>query len=625
MDLFQRGTFYAKFILYFILFGVIIAVATSTINYKLSYKNIEKQVKTDAQLVARTKQMQIENFMEDIRRKLRAVENNPLFQSYLDDPANKKAAQNLLYAMLAGNKNFFQVRYLDASGKEQIRAERLRFGRGMQLVKEQNLQNKSNRYYFQETKLLSSQLYYTSNLDLNVENGKIEKPIRPTLRIAKPIYSDERFRGIVIINVSMRHLLNLLAQSSIFNVYIVDKEGYFLLHPDKDAAWGRYLEGDTLLESLAGRKSAKLLDSQEYFSTTFSAVTLEHLFQNREGLQLILQTKQNYLQRMEQDNYKLALIIAALIVAISIPLGFLLAIRPAKTQQRLDELNKLNKRSLDIIDRYVLTSTTDPKGYIVDISSAYCRLSGYDRSELTGRKHSFFKSDKFSSEEYAQLWKTIGSGNVWRGEMQNRAKNGEYFWIDLTILPLRNAQDRIEGYTGIATDITDKKLIEKLSQEDKLTKTYNRTKLDLTLEREYEKYQSADKPLSVILVDIDHFKAVNDTYGHLVGDSVLVEVSTVLKDNVDRDDLVGRWGGEEFLIICKAAELSHAAQIARRLQERIAAKDFSSVGKVTASFGVAQLHPEDTADTLIKKADDALYRAKEAGRNRVETEDQSAR
>ena len=126
--------------------------------------------------------------------------------------------------------------------------------------------------------------------------------------------------------------------------------------------------------------------------------------------------------------------------------------------------------------------------------------------------------------------------------------------------------------------------------------------------------------LSVILMDLDHFKLVNDTYGHQVGDQVLVAVANLLRQGSREIDVVGRWGGEEFLLICRDTDLTGATILAEKLCRLISDHTFTTVGKKTGSFGVACLRSTEDTDTLIARADSALYRAKHSGRNRVAVE-----
>lgn len=166
------------------------------------------------------------------------------------------------------------------------------------------------------------------------------------------------------------------------------------------------------------------------------------------------------------------------------------------------------------------------------------------------------------------------------------------------------------------------KRLEALSITDYLTGLYNHRYAHERLEAELNRARRQGVPLSVVMLDLDRFKGINDTYGHLAGDQVLREVGRILRDACRNYDVGARYGGEEFLIILPGTKLDDAVMIARRIRERIEACDFQAGGKtlrVTASFGVAELARDDTRakDELVSHADRALYRAKSAGRNRV--------
>jgi diguanylate cyclase (GGDEF)-like protein len=156
------------------------------------------------------------------------------------------------------------------------------------------------------------------------------------------------------------------------------------------------------------------------------------------------------------------------------------------------------------------------------------------------------------------------------------------------------------------------------SWTDSLTKVFNRSKFDDIIEREIERAKRYDQLLSLIVFDVDHFKAVNDAHGHLFGDSVLQAIAGLARDNIRGVDYLARWGGEEFMIILPETGLERAEALADRIKEEIEHHDFEIDEKVTVSFGVAQFKKYDSKETFIKKADDALYRAKANGRNRVE-------
>ncbi len=164
------------------------------------------------------------------------------------------------------------------------------------------------------------------------------------------------------------------------------------------------------------------------------------------------------------------------------------------------------------------------------------------------------------------------------------------------------------------------RLLEVLSITDKLTGLYNRRKLDELLEEDLVRARRHKVDVSIILMDIDYFKRVNDTYGHAAGDDVLVRLAELLRDQTRETDALGRLGGEEFVVVCRHCDGPACLRVAMKLRDAIAAHDFPGVGQVTASLGVASSRAGDTATSLLGRADAALYRAKSAGRNRAELE-----
>lgn len=159
--------------------------------------------------------------------------------------------------------------------------------------------------------------------------------------------------------------------------------------------------------------------------------------------------------------------------------------------------------------------------------------------------------------------------------------------------------------------------LEYLSVTDRLTGVYNRMKLDEVLAAETLRAARSQRPFSVIMLDVDHFKQVNDKYGHQVGDHTLAELAAALRQRLRATDTIGRWGGEEFLLICPDTDLPGVTRLAEMLREHIAGHAFSTRDAQTASFGVASYRAGDTPEDIVSRADSALYRAKHAGRNQV--------
>jgi diguanylate cyclase len=180
----------------------------------------------------------------------------------------------------------------------------------------------------------------------------------------------------------------------------------------------------------------------------------------------------------------------------------------------------------------------------------------------------------------------------------------------------------LSGIATLKTHVTQARahadVLHTAASVDYLTGVANRRTVSRLLQRMVDQIHEAPAVVSVILLDIDHFKSINDTYGHAIGDMVLVQVCTILQAHLRASDMLGRWGGEEFLIVANATDAAEAAQMAERLRAVVAQHTFEQVGHVAASFGVATSLLHDTPESLVKRADEALYLAKQGGRNRVE-------
>jgi len=316
-------------------------------------------------------------------------------------------------------------------------------------------------------------------------------------------------------------------------------------------------------------------------------------------------------------------------------------ISKTKLEKLVDlKTNRLSE-SLEIINHYVFTSKTDLNGVITYVSDAFCELSGYTKYELLGSTHRIIKHPDNPSSAFKKLWETLISGKSYEGEVKNRKKNGDEFWLNTLIRPEFNDKSEIIGYIAYRKNITHEKMLEELnhklermvenktkelqysndrllrqSETDALTGIYNRKKLQDTLILEIKKAYRYDQDFSIILIDIDHFKNVNDTYGHLTGDNVIKAVCNLISNNIRDIDLFARWGGEEFVILVNNQDKQQTKLMAEKIREKISQTKLDNLD-VTCSFGIAQYEKNDTDEIIFKKADDALYVAKESGRNCV--------
>lgn len=214
--------------------------------------------------------------------------------------------------------------------------------------------------------------------------------------------------------------------------------------------------------------------------------------------------------------------------------------------------------------------------------------------------------------------KTLKNNNGYMLQLQ-RPDIPEPSTFLLTTVPI--ISDSTENYLLTFTDIThlekEKQQLQYLAEYDGLTQVYNRGKIIKELEKEIGRVMRYRQRLSIAIIDIDHFKHVNDSFGHQGGDVVLIEFSALIMDRIRKTDLLGRYGGEEFVIIMPSTPLESAAEIANRLRKAVSAFIFTRARRITCSIGVAEYQPGESTVTFFQRADEALYSAKRQGRNMV--------
>ena len=265
---------------------------------------------------------------------------------------------------------------------------------------------------------------------------------------------------------------------------------------------------------------------------------------------------------------------------------------------------------------------TDSSGTIEFVNKGFEKITGYGLTEVLGRNPNMLKSGEQSAEFYTEMWSTLKQGHSYKGTFVNRGKNDQLIYCDETITPLTDENDSITHYVSIFRDLTTRVLEEQMFREmvrfDGLTGALTRAAGELALENAYMQSRGSRLPMSIALADIDHFKQVNDRWGHAAGDSVLKAVSSSMIAALRANDSVIRWGGEEFLLIFGGCDLNQAMQLAERCRKAIEASRHEDVGLVTMSIGLGELQSDETLAGLIERVDKALYRAKRAGRNQTQ-------
>jgi diguanylate cyclase (GGDEF)-like protein/PAS domain S-box-containing protein len=267
---------------------------------------------------------------------------------------------------------------------------------------------------------------------------------------------------------------------------------------------------------------------------------------------------------------------------------------------------------------------TDSNRLIVDVNPAFCEITGYSREEVIGKNPNILSSGKQDTEFYEDMWKNVNQNGHWQGEVWNRKKNGEIYAELLTISVIKDNLNNTVNYVGVFTDITSSKQqqeqLSRIAHYDLLTNLPNRVLLADRLHQAMIRSRRHKNSLAVVVLDLDGFKAVNDTYGHNMGDELLIAVSLRMQEALREGDSLARFGGDEFVaVLSDLTTVEDCDPILERLL--LAASEPITIGDVVLNISVSigvTIYPQDREDPdlLIRHADQAMYIAKELGKNR---------
>jgi len=314
-------------------------------------------------------------------------------------------------------------------------------------------------------------------------------------------------------------------------------------------------------------------------------------------------------------------------------------------QKKIEEILSNQRFAMN---QHSIIAITNVEGSITYANDKFCNISGYTEEELLGQNHRLLNSHNKPSSYWKEMYKILEEKGIWQDEVKNRSKNGEYYWVDTTIIPFLDSNGTIDNYISIRTDITKYKLIQEkleeyqnnlekivhertlelakandklklLSEIDVLTNLANRRKLDIDFAHKLKHAQGLKKTMALFFLDLDKFKKINDTHGHLIGDSLLQIISNKLQNCLKEDKYLYRIGGDEFcILIPNFTTKEELKTLAKRLIIEIS--EITSIESFEIDIGCSigiSLFPEDgnTLEELISTADNAMYFVKNSGKN----------
>lgn len=332
------GNFRNKLIIKFLLYGFLISSISVAFIYKFYFNSlktahIEKSIyKIDS----------INNFLnykiDSFELQINSIRKSLIFKEYIKDTSKNNIVKELFLTVAQMSNSIMQLRYIDKNGMETIRVDRKYINSNAFIIQEANLQDKKNRYYFKEAMHLKNNDIWYSKIDLNVEKGKIEEPLKPVLRMATPIYHNGIKEGILIVNIFMQNILDEMTSDSLFNIYLIDKEGEFLSHPNNKRNWSKYFNKSYRIRDAFPKNYLKILNNDFHQNSLSVSKVLD--FDNKEKLKIIIEPKLYFVQSQLYEHSKELLLTLFGVVLLSFPLAYLFSNKPAQLKEQVDLFNE---------------------------------------------------------------------------------------------------------------------------------------------------------------------------------------------------------------------------------------------------------------------------------------------
>ncbi|NOH65364.1 diguanylate cyclase [Vibrio rotiferianus] len=600
-------------------FSALISVYYYQKYQNLLANNIENTAKEALHQLAYSER-EYENVLDQISSISDLLGHSQSLYDYLHQPNQKNLAilEEVWSSVAVNQKWYRKIRFLSLEGQERVRIN-YDFKTG-QVTSADKLRDRSGRRYFQYAKNLKDGQIGSWGIELEENDGVPIYPYSPSVRIMMPVAMDGIRQGYLILNIDVQYLSSRLNYSPVkdFNIELLNQAGYYVTSPHSEKLYGDIIPDRSrfnlgLFYPQIWQQMGTEKIGYEYIGKHLIVFnTIEFV---RGGyLHLVIDLSQEkLLQRAERDIDDLvqeALFVLSLMLVFALPITGV-----ALHYRRFSIESKLARAALDGMTAVMITDTSHR---IMMINQEFENMMGYSTKRVEGwnaQKLLFLPED---FEYILQIWELLGKENMWEGEVRCRTKLNHVFTAIMRVQAIKAKSGKVRYYITSLVDISERKQLEdqlrKLSEKDGLTGLWNRRKFEEQLTYNanmLERYP--ETPTSCLaLVDIDHFKRINDELGHDEGDRVIKLVSKVLLQGVRNTDFVARVGGEEFAVIMPHTSAKEAEIVLNRL--RIAV-DIHAELSVTISLGYTDLTANSTRS--YKCADIALYEAKSSGRNCV--------
>ena len=502
-----------KIILFFFIFAVGCIITFIILDVLFYSYNLKTKLMNNSLSIVKQKEFQFSSSVNNTKDILLSIKNSKNFTTYQNQPKKNKYLLDDVFLMLVNHdKNIMQLRYIDSTGFEKIRVDRSSIQETPKIISQENLQNKSSRYYFTNSTNKESKVWY-SKLDLNIENGKVEIPYKATLRAILPIQKDGSFNGVLIINYFMDDVLNSMIDISTHNGYIVNELGNSLVHHKKENSWSYYRKSSFRWKN---EFDLQLNSLSKNFIYKDSDILIKKLSINLpESLFIVLKTNSKNLGQVYKDRFFHYVLLSIVILFLSLIMSVFFSKYLKKVFLILKDSNTLNqllkikvkKKTKELVESQKkltdIISNINDFIWEVNIEGKYTYLSpqveiilGYKIDELLG-KTPFELMPKKSAEKtkdiFFQLLKECKP--IIQLLNENTHKNGHSVYLETSGNPIIDEDNNIVGYRGSNRDVTQKINSQKLIDENyKQIKILNK-QLQVEVFDEIEKNRKKDMQL----------------------------------------------------------------------------------------------------------------------------------
>ncbi|MDD2700892.1 MAG: diguanylate cyclase [Sideroxydans sp.] len=653
--------FFLRFV--FLFFPAALLLTMVVVAYKDADRrhNLEITKVREAALVENAR-VQIAQDFHEVISTLRVLATTPALRHYVERGGAAELAdlESQFLVVASESKRYDQIRLIDAAGMETVRVN---FNDGQPaIVPRAKLQDKSGRYFFRDTVKLGQGEIYVSPLDLNIEHGELERPFKPMIRFGMPVFDKAgRKRGVLLLNYFgldvLEHFRSAIQGGEQRGAMLLNRDGYWLSASKPEDEWGFMLgkaehtfgnefpaEWQTI--STGDKGALKTKNGLFVFST---AHPLKPELHSSTGSPLPSAPSQREIAATDyywkivafvsmeslhgrsffnQDSGRFMLLVVYSLLALGIAIISYTSLGRRQALSWLQEKERNLREITGTMSDGLLVM--DSTGRITFANKAVTTMLGYELMDMLGQDmHELMHVNADGTQEprsACKMLKVLETGATYHSlEELFRCKDGSLLPVSVSASVLVKQA----GSTGIVVafhDITEIKRfereLERRAQTDVLTGLNNRRHFYELAEQELLRARRYVKPLALLMFDVDHFKQVNDSYGHYAGDAVLRKLSDVCLHTLREIDIVGRFGGEEFVVMMPETNTQHAMDAAERLRLALAATevpiDSGEAIHFTVSIGVTCLCADDeNVDAVLKRADTAMYQAKAAGRNQV--------